>query len=77
MGRLGLGLGFGGSGRGTHAGGVSAITLVAVGAFADDLAIDISVLVCSVCVACATGSDILSCVVADVALAWFFGGVRC
>jgi hypothetical protein len=40
-----LGVGIGGSGRGTHAGGVSAITLVAVGAFADDLAIDVSVLV--------------------------------
>lgn len=54
--------------EGTYAGGVCAIALVAVGAFADDLAINVSVLRCLVCVACATGSDILGGVVADVSL---------
>lgn len=56
----------------THAGGVSAITLVAVGTFADDLAIYVSVFVLGLVfvyiVACATRLDILGGIVADVSL---------
>lgn len=64
-------LGVGGVRDCTHAGGVSAITLVAVGAFADDLAIDVSVIFHLGLVyvfACATRLDILGGVMADVSL---------